>query len=308
MFRLSILGSNSAIPVRDRLPTAQILRIGNASILIDCGEGTQMQLRRYRISMQRISHIFISHLHGDHYFGLIGLISTLNLLGHKNPIHIYADPRLEALIQLQLELSDTVLNYPLHFNPIHPDMDGLLVENEVFSVEAFPLNHRIPTHGFLFCEKISSPGINALLLQDFDVQASMWEHIRQGGDYSDEAGNFIPHTALLKEAELPRKYAFVSDTAFLPALAGRVGPVDLMYHEATFMKDKEAVAAEKFHSTAEQAAMLAKDAGAERLIIGHFSARYKDAEPIVAEARAVFPNTWAGMEGDVFDIPRQKRP
>lgn len=306
MFRLHILGSNSAIPVRDRLPTAQLLRIGNASILIDCGEGTQMQLRRYRLSMQRISHIFISHLHGDHYFGLIGLISTLNLLGHKNPLHIYADPRLESLMHRQLELSDTALNYPLHFHPVHPEMDGLLIENESFSVEAFPLNHRIPTHGFLFSESVPPPGIRSELLKDFDVPPAMWEHIRKGGHYSDEAGRLIPNEVLRVNPAPPRRYAFVSDTAYLPSLADRLGAVDLMYHEATFLKDKEAVAVEKFHSTAEQAAMVARDAGAKRLIIGHFSARYKEPEPMVTEARKVFPDTWAGMEGDVFELAPPK--
>lgn len=306
MFQLHILGSNSAIPVRDRLPTAQLLRIGSTSILIDCGEGTQMQLRRYRLSMQRISHIFISHLHGDHYFGLIGLISTLNLLGHKNPLHIYADPRLESLMQRQLELSDTSLNYPMHFHPVHPEMDGLLMENEVFSVEAFPLNHRIPTHGFLFSEKVQPPGIKSELLKDFDVPPVMWEYIRKGGDYSDEAGNVIANNLLRTSPPPPRKYAFVSDTAYLSSLADRLRAVDLMYHEATFLKDREAVATEKFHSTAEQAAMVARDAGAKRLIIGHFSARYKEPEPLLAEAREVFPNTWAGMEGDVFDLPPKK--
>lgn len=307
IFRLTILGSNSAIPVRDRLPTSQFLQAGNESFLIDCGEGTQLQLRKYRLSMQRISRIFVSHLHGDHFFGLVGLISTNNLLGRKKELHIHGDARLEEIVRMQLDVSLTTLNFPLHFHPLEEGEDGVIYEGKYIRVEAFPLEHSVPTHGFLFREIQAPPKILANKLRHTEVPDEAWERIRNGEDFIDDKGRKFTSDDLLRPSPPPRAYAFVSDTQFMEGLAARLKGVDLMYHEATFMKDLAGTAKEKLHSTAEEAAMVAKAAGAAELIIGHFSARYKDVTPVVEEAQEIFSDTRAALEGDVFDIEMKKK-
>ncbi|MBE0640878.1 MAG: ribonuclease Z, partial [Bacteroidales bacterium] len=300
-FRLTILGSSSAIPVFDRMPTAQVLQAGEALSLIDCGEGTQVQLRRFGIRMQRIQQIFISHLHGDHFFGLVGLISTLNLLGRTNSLTIYADPRLESLVMDQLAVTETELRFPLVFIPLREGYHGVIHEDKRITVEVFPLNHRIPTFGFLFRERPKLRNVVRERLAEVEVPVDAWTRIRAGEDFIDEKGRVFRNEDITMPAPEPRSYAFVSDTLYDPSLTRFVEGVDLLYHEATFMHEMEKVAAEKMHSTAMQAALFAKAAGVRQLLIGHFSARYRDIQPLLDEALSVFPATLAGTEGTVID-------
>ena len=301
-FRLTILGSSSAIPVFDRMPTSQVLQVGEDLILIDCGEGTQVQLRRFGVRMQRIKYIFISHLHGDHFFGLVGLISTMNLLGRTRELSIYGDARLEGIIRTQMEVTETEIHYPLLFHPIDPETDGVIMDGARFIVEAFPLAHRIPTYGFIFREKERLRRVVAERLQDTEVPVEAWGRIRAGEDFVDASGRLYRNEDITLPAPPPRTYAFVSDTLYYPEIAPRVAGADLLYHEATFLHEMEEIAREKFHATALQAGMTARDAGVRKLIIGHFSARYKELTPLLEEARSIFPETYLGNEGTVFIV------
>ena len=260
-FSLTVLGSNAATPANNRNLSAHLLNANERFFLIDCGEGTQFQLRRYHISLQRIKHVFISHLHGDHFFGLIGLLNSMHLLGRKEELHLYAPPKLQEIIDLQMEVSLTSLNYPLIFHPLCMDRYALVLEQERISVHSFPLKHSIPTCGFIFREK-NPP----------------------------------------RKVTEPRSYAYCSDTAYYEEIVPFIREVGLLYHEATFMQDLAAAAADKFHSTAMEAAAIAQKAGVKKLLIGHFSARYEDIGPLLAEARSIFPETYAAEEGILINI------
>lgn len=301
-FKLTILGSSSAIPIRDRLPTSQVLKVWNHYYLIDCGEGTQMQLRKYRIPMQRIHRIFISHLHGDHFFGLIGLLSTYSLMGRTKELHIYANPALESIITAQLTVSLTELRYPLVYHPLEEEVDHIVFEDEDICVTAIPVVHSVPTYGFLFREKPRPPKILTEQLSKIDVPPDAWKKIRAGEDFVDGQGKRYPNEDLLIASPRPRSYAFISDTRYEPEIVGKIAGVDLLYHEATFADDMKEVAYEKFHSTASQAAQIAQAANVGKLIIGHFSARYKELDGLVNEARSIFPDTETAEEGDRFEV------
>lgn len=303
-FRLTILGSSSAIPVFDRMPTAQVLQAGESLSLIDCGEGTQVQLRKFKIRMQRIQNIFISHLHGDHFFGLVGLISTLNLLGRTKRLTVYADPRLEAIVMEQLAVTETELHFPLQFIPLPEGFAGLIHEDKRITVEAFPVNHRIPTFGFLFRETPRLKNVISERLSGLEVPVEAWARIRAGEDFVDASGRVFRNADITMPAPEPKSYAFVSDTLYDPSITRYVEGVDLLYHEATFLHEMAEIAREKFHSTAREAALFAQQARVKQLLIGHFSARYRDIQPLLAEALSVFPATLAGTEGTVIDINR----
>ncbi len=260
-FSVTILGSNSAIPTLRRNPSAHLLNVNERIFLVDCAEGTQLQLRKYRIHFQRIRHIMISHLHGDHYFGLVGLLTTLHLLGRKDEIHLYAPPELEEIIRMQLDASLTRLIYPLIFHPLVADGIQQLFEDERVAVYSFPLMHSIPTFGFVFREKIK-----------------------------------------VRKIPARRSYAYCSDTAYTEGIIQYVQEVDLLYHEATFMKDMAKAAAEKLHSTTVEAATLALKSRVKKLLIGHFSARYDDLQPLLEEAREIFPATYLAEDGETFSL------
>ncbi len=295
--KITILGCSAAIPVPDRNPTAQLLESGNHSLLLDCGEGTQMQLRKFVRKPMRISRISISHLHGDHFYGLIGLINSFHLLGREKELHLYGIPALKEIIDLQLLHSGTVLSYPLTFHTIDPTVPGLVWEDKRLTVSVIPMNHRVPTCGFLISEKPGKRRIRKDFARMFPGNLEAFEQIRNGHDYTDELG-FVHKNHLVTDDPHPVKsYAYCSDTCYDESIVPLVAGCDAMYHEATFMQDKQADARAKYHSTAAEAATLAKKAGVKKLIIGHFSARYKDLSGMLDEARRVFPETILAEDG-----------
>lgn len=301
-FELTILGSNSASPVYNRHQTAQILHIQNEYILIDCGEGTQMQLARYRFKLNKINYIFISHLHGDHYLGLVGLLSTMHLFGRTKELYLFGPPGLSEIITVQFSFSETVLNYPIHFTELETEKNKIIVTSPHFSVETIPLIHRIPCCGFLFRESPKKRRIRKNVLPE-NISLASIAKLKKGENVTDEAGNILYNVDEMTEP--PRKshsYAFMSDTAYSEAYLDRIRNIDLLYHEATFTSDMAARAKETFHTTTSGAAELAKKAGVDRLIIGHFSSRYRDLKPLLEEAKAVFPNSWLAIEGERFSV------
>ena len=304
-FELTILGSSSATPTQNRHPTAQVLNIRERFFLIDCGEGTQSQLVRYKIKYSRIGHIFISHLHGDHYLGLMGLLSTMHLQGRNNEIHIYGQQELMDIIELQLRLSQTVLRYNLIFHPVKNYSGTIILEDEDLSVSTISLNHRIPCTGFLFKEKPKPRKLLINKMKQYNIPFKYYAGIKNGENYEDDFGNIIPNKELTISAGRPRSYAFCSDTVYLEHLADEVRGVDLLYHESTFMHDLLDRAKATFHSTSIEAATVAKNAGVQRLVIGHFSARYKDLAPMLEEARTIFPESELALEGRKFVVHEQ---
>lgn len=302
IFEVGILGSSSATPIYQRHPTAQVINFHERFFLVDCGEGTLIQMNRYKIKFHRINHIFISHLHGDHYLGLLGLISTMHLQGRVSTLHIYGPRDLQEIIDIQLKYSETLLRYPVEFHAVDPGNSTILFEDDDIRVETIILSHRIPCTGFLFSEKPRQRKLKKDKLSLYKIPVTAYNDLKAGHDFVDEDGKIIPNSTLTTDPRKPRRYAFCSDTIFDERLVGIVKGVDLLYHEATFLSDKADRAKETFHSTAEQAGLIAKKAGVKRLIIGHFSARYKNLYPLLEEAKAVFPETTLALEGDRFTI------
>lgn len=302
IFEVGILGSSSATPIYQRHPTAQVINFHERFFLIDCGEGTLIQMNRYKIKFHRINHIFISHLHGDHYLGLLGLISTMHLQGRVSTLHIHGPNDLKEIIDIQLKYSETTLRYPVEFHSIDPKNPTVLYDDEDVTISSIILSHRIPCTGFLFTEKPRQRKLKKDKLAQFNIPVTFYNELKAGKDYIDEEGKTVPNSALTIDPRKPRRYAFCSDTIFDERLISIVKGVDLLYHEATFLSDKADRAKETFHSTASQAATIAKEAGVRRLIIGHFSARYKNLYPLLEEAKSVFPETTLAIEGDRFSI------
>ncbi len=301
-FSVTILGSSSAIPTSDRNPTAQLVNHNDHLFLIDCGEGTQVTLRRMHIHFQRIEHVFISHLHGDHFFGLIGLISSMHLLGRGKKLHIYGPPELKEIIDIQLSVSLTVLQYPLVFHPTQADSPAVIFENENLLVSSFPMLHRIPTNGFLFAEKQGERRIRKEILGMLNIPVTELPKIKKGGNFTDAEGKLHLNSSITLDPYPQRKYAFCSDTAYFEEIIPVVKGADLLYHETTFLQDRAANAAEKFHSTTKEAAQIALNAEVKKLIIGHYSARYDDLQPLLDEASAVFHDTELALEGKTIDV------
>lgn len=301
-FEVHILGCGSALPTTRHNATSQIVRICNKQFMIDCGEGTQLQMRRSHIHFSFVNHIFISHLHGDHCFGLIGLISTFGLLGRTAPLHIYADPLLQRLMQPQLNFFCNGLKYPLHFHNIDATKQAVIYEDKSITVETIPLQHRIPCCGFLFKEKPKKRHLIASMIEYYNIPIHLRAGIKEGNDYTTTDGTIIPNSRLTTDADHSRSYAFCSDTLPCPGIAEQIKEVNLLYHEATFAEAEESRAKETFHSTARQAAQIAKAANVKQLVIGHFSSRYKDDEPLLKEAKEVFPATSLADEENIFHI------
>jgi ribonuclease Z len=301
-FTVTILGSSAAVPYRNRNLSAQLVNHAGRSFLIDCGEGTQMQLTRLKIKSMRINHIFISHLHGDHFYGLIGLISTMHLLGRKTDLHIYGPSMLENIIKLQLEVSLTDLVYRLYFHPTLDHTSEIIYEDERLTISSLPMLHRIPTTGFLFTEKPFPRHINMDAAETYNVPFAFFNEIKTGRDFRTEDGQLIPNNLLTIEASPPRTYACCSDTLYNEPLVELIKGCNLVYHEATFMSEMANVAKEKLHSTSAQAAMIAKLAGARKLLLGHFSARYDNLLPLLEEARAVFAESYLAEEGVSYEV------
>ena len=301
--KLTILGCHSATPRVNAHPTSQFLEIKNHNFLIDCGEGTQVQLRKYGVKFSKIKNIFISHLHGDHYFGLIGLIATFRLLNRENALNIYAPKGLKEVITLQLKLSKSWTNFPLIFHELTSKKSELIFEDEKVEVHTIPLNHRIYTNGFLFKEKLGERKLNiAEIAKHNEIEICDFQNLKNGKDYKCLNGDFIKNELLTLNPPLPKSYAFCSDTSYFPNIVQIIKNVTCLYHETTFLKDKEELAASTKHSTAEQAAKIASEAQVKQLIIGHFSGRYKNKELFQDEAKIIFENTLLAEEGKIFEI------
>lgn len=299
-FQLTILGNGSAVPTACQNPSSQYLRYNNCRFLIDCGEGTQMQMIRYKKSIRKLSHIFISHLHGDHYFGLVGLLSTLHLYGRKQPLHLFAPAALNELLDLQFNLSDTHLVFELVFHSL-PE-SGLIYEDKNLRVETFPLNHRIETHGFVFREKTRERKLSKDFVEAYHPGIEQMHQIKAGADFITGQGQVIKNRDITIDPLPARSYAYCSDTAYDESIIPHIQGVDLLYHEATFDDDMVAMAQEKFHSTARQAAQIAKKAGVKKLLLGHYSARFKDPSSLLVQAREVFENSFLSREGESYAV------
>lgn len=300
MLALTILGNNSAIPAFGRNPTAQVLQTQDDAYLIDCGEGTQMQLSKYKVKRSKINRIFISHLHGDHYFGLIGLITSMGLLSRTNDLHLHGPAPLKAIIDMQLEVAATSLPFTLHFHPLEDE--GLIASDKKMTVHCFKVKHRIDCWGFLFREKKNPRKINAERAAIYEIPAAYYEKLQQGHDYVNKKGTIVPNDEVTFEAPKPKSYAYCADTIFDETLAEKVKDVDLLYHETTYLKDLHERAAARFHSTTEQAATIAVKANAKKLLIGHFSSKYETLDEFLAEAQEVFPATELALEGICYKI------
>jgi ribonuclease Z len=302
LFELTILGSSSAIPTSEKYPTAQVLKTPGRFFLIDCGEGTQIQLRRQKIGFGRIKHIFISHLHGDHFYGLIGLISTFNLLGLKNDIHVYSPSQLKDVIQPQLDFLKGAMQFKVIFHPLNFKKPEVIYEDRRMEVTSFPLNHSISCCGFLFREKTKEPNIRKEYIQKYNIPVEQIKDIKKGADFITAEGVTIPNHELTTPPPAARSYAFCSDTAYHAPVADVIKGCNLMYHEATFTEELRDWADKTYHSTAMDAAKMAKLAETGKLLIGHFSTRYEDDKPFVDEARTIFPNTEAAVDGTTYPI------
>jgi len=299
-FHVTILGNGSAVPTAYQHPTSQLLQYRNQRFLIDCGEGTQIQMIRYKLSVRKINRIFISHLHGDHYFGLVGLLSTLHLYGHKKAIHLYAPGALKSLLDLQFQLSDTRLRFDLVFHPL-PEQ-GLIYEDKNLTVHTFPLNHRIETHGFVFREKSRDRKLSKTFVKNFQPGIEQMQQIKKGADFLTAEGNLLKNSDITLDPPAPRGYAYCSDTAYDESIIPHIHGVDVLYHEATFDDEMAHVAEEKYHATARQAAQIARKAKVKKLLLGHFSARFKDRRSLHTQAREVFENSDLTREGERYAI------
>lgn len=297
-FDIHILGSSAALPTSQRYTSSQLLHCHNKFFLADCGEGTQMQLRRFKLPMLKIDHIFISHLHGDHYLGLPGLLFTMHLLGRKKSLQIYAPAGLKEIIELQFAVSSLTPMFEIHFNELSEGREVIYEDNNI-SVTTLEMDHRLPTFGFLFKEKSSLRNIKKEFVLQHNLPQKLIKEIKAGDDYVDEKGELFANHEITLPGYKARSYAFCSDTAFTHKFLDQIHGVDLLYHEATFLKDMWEIAAAKKHSTTTEAAQIALDAKVSKLLIGHISARYSDLEVLLQEAREVFPNTFLAEEGSV---------
>lgn len=295
MLGVTILGNNSAVPAFDRHPTSQVISTSRRNFLVDCGEGTQIQLIKYKIRRSKISHIFISHLHGDHYFGLVGLINSFALLGRLPELHIIAPAPLQEIIQLQLKVADTTLIYPLHFHTI--TNTGYLMTVDDIEISCFKTNHRIECYGFNFKELKKPRRINPEQVRHHNIPISFYTRLQSGEDYINESGDVIKNDLLTVEASRGKTYSFCADTKYDEALIQHIKDADMIYHETTYLHNFAERATERFHSTTKQAGLIAKKAQVKKLLIGHFSSKYDVLDEFLTETREIFPDTDLALEG-----------
>jgi ribonuclease Z len=301
-FSVTILGSSSALPTLTRFPTAQVVSLNESLYMIDCGEGTQIQLRKFGIKTGKINHIFISHLHGDHIFGLPGLISTMALGGKKGELHIYAHSELKIMMDHLMKFINEFDDLKVIYHPLNFRKRAVIYENQKLTIESFPLKHRIPCCGFLFREKNSELHLRGETVDYLNIPIKDRVALKNGVDYITPEGKVIPNSELTFPADTIRSYAFCTDTLYRKQIIPIIKEVDLLYHEATFTDELKDLALKTFHSTAKQAAQLAVEAHVKKLIIGHFSSRYKSIDSLVDEAKAVFPNSFPVNDGDRFEL------
>lgn len=300
MLAVTILGNNSALPMHDRHPTSQVVYFNEQLFLVDCGEGAQIQMNRYKIRRNRIRHIFISHLHGDHYFGLPGLLNSYGLNGRTEELWLYAPAPLQQILELQFKAADTVLPYTLHFVPLQAE--GILLDDKKVTVSCFAVNHRIPCWGFLFKEKDKPLKLDAAKLQEYAIPSAFYQHLKAGEDYVAKDGTTIKNEWVTLPPEPPLSYAYCADTAYNEAIAEKIKDVSMVYHEATYLADHEAKAISRAHSTTVQAAAIALKANATRLLIGHFSSKYEALDDFLNEAKNIFENTDLALEGATYFV------
>lgn len=299
--QLTILGSSSAMPVTAKSPTSQFLTLADRHFLIDCGEGTQMRLRENNIGFGRIQHIFISHLHGDHFYGLVPLLSTLHLLDREKPLHIYAPAAAEETVYHLLKHSGGRIRYPLHFHHLPKGKKSLMYEDKALTVHAFPLEHRMDCFGFLFAEKPRPRNMRREKLEEYNIPVAEIRQIKAGADWIDENGRKVNNKELTLNPPPPLAYAFCTDTLPLD-LQKYLPPVHLLYHEATFKEEHRERAGQTYHTTARQAAQVAQQAQAKHLLLGHFSVRYGELDSLLEEAREVFEHSYLAQEGNTFTV------
>jgi len=300
--KLSILGCYSATPRIIAHTTSQVLETRGHLFLIDCGEGTQVELRRHKIKFNQIKHVFISHLHGDHYFGLVGLISTFRLLTRETDLHIYGPKGLKELITLQMKLADSWTNFILIFHELTSKSSELIFEDEKVSVHTIPLDHRIYTNGFLFKEKLFERKLDVNKAEDLNIDKAYYRKLKQGDDVVNEKGQIISNESVTYQGHEPKSYAFCSDTAYKEAIIPLINGVDVLYHESTFLESHANLCTKTKHSTAKQAATIALKANVKQLILGHYSTRYGGLEGFKTEASTVFKDVLLADDGKVFEF------
>jgi ribonuclease Z len=300
LFAVTILGCNSAIPAHGRNPSSQIIQLQDNSFLIDCGEGTQMQLSKFKIKVSKISHIFISHLHGDHYFGLIGLLSSMSLMNRTQDMHIFGPALLKDIILLQCKASDTDFSFQIYFHELGEN--GQIAETNKMMISSFKVNHQIDCWGFLFKEKKNPRSIIAEKVKSYEIPSSFYEQLQKGEDYQTKKGTIIANAEVTNENEKPRTYAYCADTIYNESIIPIIKEVDLLYHETTYLKDQEDKASARFHSTTVQAGQIAKKAEVKRLIIGHYSSKYESIDSFLKETKEIFENTELGIEGACYYV------
>ncbi|MDN3618886.1 ribonuclease Z [Polaribacter undariae] len=300
---LTILGCHSATPRKNAFPTSQYLEINNSHFLIDCGEGTQRQMRKYKVGFSKINHIFITHLHGDHFYGLVGLLATFGILNREKELHIYGPKGIKEVTLLQLRVSQSHAKYKMIFHELTSKESELIFEDDKVSVTTIPLNHRVYTNGYLFTEKQKPRKLNMLNISGYpDIDKADYLNIKAGKDVVLPSGEVVSNLELTIPADKPLSFAFCSDTCYKPDIVPIIKDVDLLYHEATFLADREDLAKKTKHATTKQAAEIAKQANAKQLIIGHYSGRYKDINVFRAEAQEIFKHTHLAEPGKVFKV------
>lgn len=301
-FKIHILGCGSALPTLQHFSSSQVIELRDKLFMIDCGEGTQIQLRRMRIHFSKIIAVFISHLHGDHCFGLPGMISTFGMTGRTAPLHLYAPKAYEPVLQQTLEFFCQGLGFEIIFHPVDTKQRQIIYEDRSVTVESLPLQHRVPCSGFIFREKPTLPHIKRDMIDFYHIPISQINNIKAGADWVTPEGDVIPNNVLTKPAEPARTYAYCSDTRFIPNLYKELEGVNTLYHESTYAIADSDRAGLYWHSTSQQAAKVAKDANVKKLLLGHYSARYGNEEQILKEAQEVFPYSFLSEEGAVFDV------
>ncbi len=301
-FKVHILGCGSALPTLKHFPSAQVVEMRGKLFLMDCGEGTQIQLRRSRIRFTKISAVFISHMHGDHCFGLIGMLSTFGLLGRTAKLMVYAPEELIEMTRRQMDMFCNDMDYEVDFKVVDTTKQQVVYEDRSLTIETIPLDHRVKCCGYLFREKPTLSHIKRDMADFYGIPVSQFQNIKAGADWSTEDGEVIPNSRLTEPAESPRAYAYCSDTKYLPRLYERLKGVTTLYHESTYGEDNKLKAQKYCHSTAREAAMVAREAGVEQLLLGHYSSRYEDEEVLLNEAREVFENSRLTDEMSVFDV------
>lgn len=301
-FRVHILGCGSALPNLKHNTTAQLVEVHDKFFMVDCGEGTQLQLRKSRVHFGKVNAVFISHLHGDHCFGLMGLVSTFGLLGRTAPLHIYAPKEMTELFDLQRRMFCQTFEYELVFHPLETTRSEVVYEDKSLTVTTVPLSHRVPCCGFLFKEKPLQPHLNREMLDFYEIPRSQFNNIKQGQDWTTADGETIPNSRLVLPADKPLSYAFCSDTRYMPDLHKLVYGVDVIYHESTYGDKDTANARKYYHSTASEAARVASDSCAGLLLLGHYSSKYADETCLLDEACRIFPSAVLTNEMDVVDV------